>query len=78
MKKEWCTYSYEGRTLPESVGKIVGDYGRAVDILYSEGQHYPLILWDINYVTRFDTLEEATEYFLANKPSYDTRMDHGP
>lgn len=76
MEKEWCTYSFQGKTLPENVGKIVGDYGKSVDILYSEGQMYPAELWDIRFIMRFNTLEEAIEYFLKNKPSYDTRIDH--
>ena len=76
MDKEWCTYSWQCKTLPEGVGKITAEYNSAVDIRYSEGQYYSPECWDINYVQRFDTLEEAMEYFLKHKPSYDYRMDH--
>lgn len=78
MEKEWCTYSWIGKILPESVGKIirVSGSGDIVDILYSEGQMYAAEPWDINYIQRFDTLEEAFEYWWANRPGYDTRIDH--
>jgi len=75
MEKEWCTYSWQWKTLPEAVGKIVKEYNGGVEILYSEGQQYSAQCWDINYIQRFDTLEEAFEYMWGNRPSYDTRID---
>ena len=74
MEKEWCTYSWQGKTLPEAVGKIVRN-GETVDILYSEGQLYPAECWNIDYVQRFDTLEAAHKYLWQNRPPYDTRID---
>lgn len=60
MKKIWCVY----RILwPIGIGKIVRSDRYGCDILYSEGQHYPAELWDLKYVKRFDTVEEAiSEY----------------
>ena len=47
--------------------------GRTGHIRHSEGQHYHPSLWDLDYVTRFDTLEEAIDFYLENRPGVDIR-----
>jgi len=71
IEKPWCTYSF-GLGL-SGFGKIIRDKKTCVYIRYSEGQLYPSSCWDPNYVTRFDTLEEAVEYYIEHRRGVDIR-----
>jgi hypothetical protein len=71
--KPWCTYSFEEVDLPYAVAKIVQEFGSSVDLLYSEHQLYSPQPWDIRYIKRFDTLEEAIEYWWKERPGVDIR-----
>lgn len=73
IENPWCTYSHWADTLPEGFGKVVGEQGNAINILYSERQQYPPERWDSDYVKRFPTLEDAIKYFIEHKPAYDVR-----
>jgi hypothetical protein len=71
IEKPWCTYS-SGLGL-SGFGKIVRDEKTSVNIKYSERQLYPPECWDSVYVTRFDTLDEAVEYYIKNRLGVDIR-----
>ena len=47
----------------------IKDYGNSVDIQYSEGQIFPLQLWNSHYINRFNT-PEAINYFLEKSNQY--------
>jgi hypothetical protein len=71
IKKPWCTYSCG--LGPSGFGKIVRDEKTSVNIKYSEEQMYAPECWDPAYVTRFDTLDEAVEYYIENRLGVDIR-----
>ena len=61
IEKPWTVYSYLG---PSGIGKVLSESKFSLDLLYSEGQYFPLEIWDPNYVKRFETPLEAIDYFL--------------
>ena len=71
--KKWCCYRSWMSWM--DFGKIVKPLpsGGSCFVLYSEGQHYPPECWDMNYVKEFDTLEEAVEFYIKNRPAVDIR-----
>jgi len=71
IEKPWCVYSF-GLGL-SGFGKIVRDKKTCVYIRYSERQLYPSSAWEPAYVTRFNTLNEAVEYYIENRPGVDIR-----
>jgi len=73
IEKPWCVYGCLGATLPDGFGKIVEDSGVTYNLLYSESQMYAPDCWDKRYVGRFDTLDEAVDYFIEHKPEFDVR-----
>ena len=77
IEKPWGVYGWFNG--PWNFGKIEGEYisedHSSLDIRYSEQQMYPPQCWDGKWVKRFDTLEEAVEYYIEERPGCDTRMD---
>ena len=71
IEKPWCVYgSFLGLI---DFGKIEEDYENHVFVRYWEGQHYSLEAWDPNLIKRFNTLEEAVEHYIENRPGVDIR-----
>lgn len=64
--KKWCTYGSWGKKLPSFIGKLESQWGNSGKIRYNENQMYPLEYWDMNYVTVFDSLEEAILFMVEN------------
>ncbi|MFH1801546.1 MAG: hypothetical protein ABH804_01795 [archaeon] len=73
IEKPWCVYDVFTRLL--GVGKVIEDCGVSVSILYSEGQHNPPEEWNTLRVRRFDTLEEAIDYYIKNRSGGDIKCE---
>ncbi|MDO8516725.1 MAG: hypothetical protein Q7S33_01240 [Nanoarchaeota archaeon] len=64
IEKPWAVYrNFFG---PLGFGKIEEDNNSSVNIRYSEGQMYASECWDVKFVKRFDTLNDAMEYYTKN------------
>jgi len=63
IEKPWAVYHY---LRPSGIGKVISENKFSLDLLYSEGQHFSLEIWDPNYVKRFETPLEAIDYFLPH------------
>lgn len=77
IKKPWCTYGVGYPAI--GYGKIEKETKEVVWIRYSEGQHYPLQLWENSkvWIKRYNTLEEAAmNYQDEHNNGTDLRMDH--
>jgi hypothetical protein len=70
---KWCTYGSWGKDCPSFLGKLESYTSKnSALIRYSERQLFPLECWDINYVTVFDTIEEAILFLLQYSSSRTT------
>lgn len=69
IEKPWCVYGYTSRKIPEHLGKIIRETEISIEIEHSESRS-DTSYWRKKYVERFDTLEEAIKYFIANKPEH--------
>ena len=69
IEKPWCVY---GNFLGlRGFGKIVGESGNAVSILYSETQQYYPQSRDSKWIERFNTLEESVKHYIQHRPQVD-------
>jgi len=75
IEKPWGIYGRFIRLI--GWGKIEKESAdkTSLHIRYSEGQTFPLKLWDSNYVERFNTLEEMVKHYIKHRPNCDTRID---
>ncbi len=70
IEKPWAVYSY---IWPMGIGRVESQAWKSVYIRYSEGQLFPLQLWDPHYVTRFDNHTQAIDYFFSRNRDYSKR-----
>ncbi len=61
IEKPWCVcFDW---FFPSCVGKIEKESDETAHVRYSEGQIYPLELWDKKYIKRFDTITKAIKHY---------------
>lgn len=56
------------------IGRIESEDWGSVHIRYSEGQLFPLQLWDPHYVKRFENYTKAIDYFFSRNRDYPKRQ----
>ena len=72
IKQPWVAYGL----FLSGLGKIVGETEWSVDIMYTEGQNYPMETWNKKYIKRFDTPLELARFLVDHSnDSFDYIME---
>ncbi|MCL5018691.1 MAG: hypothetical protein M1416_02925 [Candidatus Pacearchaeota archaeon] len=73
IKKPWAVYGWLLGAW--GIGKVTSESRNSVDILYIEGQRYPIQVWEKKWVNQFDNPIKAMAYFLVHQTINDRPYD---